>query len=193
MDYSVYLAAIVLNIDPVIHEPSTDDAGERIIDSSQDLLKKEVQSVSSPVATSDHSLTQSMDQLMEHLNITDDDSNDEEDRSDDDDDDRTGNEVSSQSPYMLPQTGLPWPKLLQYLRESEAASSRYFSIPRAATMQQSKNTKDKKDGNIGSEETNEDTCQFCGRQLHKIAIEENVSSLKLLLSGWHKNTCFFVM
>lgn len=122
---------------------------------------------------------ESMDQLMEDLHITDDDSNDEDDNggglSDGDSD-----SVSPVQPYELPEKGLPWPKLLQYLRESEAASSKYFSIPVATRQSEKSNTnkrheKESNDMTINDARIDEEICCFCGKQLMKIEMEGDVS------------------
>ena len=57
-------------------------------------------------------------------------------------------------PYQsLSSENLPWPTILQYLRESDSQSSRYFS------MQVSKPTVDHKKEEISA------VCQFCGQSL----------------------------
>lgn len=53
---------------------------------------------------------------------------------------------------------VPWPAILQYLRESESESSKYFSLqtPQAATEQY-----DKEEAAIQYTDTARTTCQFC--------------------------------
>ena len=69
-------------------------------------------------------------------------------------DDESNNENHEDiPPYQpLPSENLPWPTILQYLRESDSQSSRYFS-----TQASKPTVDDKKEDNV--------TCQFCGQSL----------------------------
>lgn len=69
------------------------------------------------------------------------------------DDDSNNENCEDIPPYQhLPSENLPWPTILQYLRESDSQSSRFFS-----TQASKPTVDDKKEDNA--------TCQFCGQSL----------------------------
>ena len=113
---------------------------------------------------------QSLTDLLADIDISDDSTTDDEKdmRSD-----SLSPDDDSPPPYVtLPKTNLPWPAILQYLRETESESSKYFSIERG-------------DPQPASQQGNsEHLCHFCGRVPCKFSLiyEEQVNLSKISLS-----------
>lgn len=136
----------------------------------------------------------SISDLIENLQLTDDNSCEEEEGEGDDDwndeEQTKGGSMVSGSPappYKLPADNLPWPKLLQYLRESESAASKYFSISsntasggRVVTGclsgKHPVETSNQRTHMAADAEAQPDTCHFCSKALIKI-MAENVSHI----------------
>ena len=88
-----------------------------------------------------------------------------------------GSEEDYPPPYTVPSDNLPWPKLLQYLRESESESSKYFSVPSNNGIQQSTGQKELDASCLVTvTEPNEEYCQFCGETVINLPIK-NVSCI----------------
>ena len=77
-------------------------------------------------------------------------------------DDESNNENHGDIPPYQPLSSenLPWPTILQYLRESDSRSSKYFS------MQVSKPTVDDKKEEVAV------VCQFCGQSLMPFSLPQ---------------------
>ena len=91
-----------------------------------------------------------------------------------------GLEEDCPPPYTVPSNNLPWPKLLQYLRESESESSKYFSVPSNNATQQSTGQKESETSCLVTVfAPNEEYCQFCGKTMINLPIE-NVSCIIIM-------------
>ena len=89
----------------------------------------------------------------------------------------------SSPPYASLTDNLPWPRLLQYLRESESTSSKYFSVGGLFTSSPKLALTDNGDQNAIADNRQ---CHFCGKKAFQIEpTAENVSELILNCFGMH--------
>ena len=125
----------------------------------------------------------SLSDLMNELHMADSDASDSDDSNGEEMEADTEPPLTEEPPYTLSTDNLPWPKLLQYLRESESAASKYFSFPTvhqsvAAKRQQDDDTFVVRDSDgkplapsVGSTIIANGVCDFCGKELLTINIE----------------------
>ena len=115
---------------------------------------------------------------MNELNMTDSNRDSEVD-SDEDNMEEKETELIREPPYTLTTSNLPWPKLLQYLRESESAASKYFSFTAVHSADKQHETSSVQENGKFADpstditaKTQEGICDFCGKELLTINIED---------------------